>query len=76
MTSEYGNMKTIRSINGVVKELHAIDKDCAITVSCLRRLCDSGEIPYRMAGNRRLLAVEDVLHYFSGNGCGSSEITH
>ncbi|MCM1296032.1 MAG: hypothetical protein NC311_10865 [Muribaculaceae bacterium] len=59
-------LKTIRTINGALQELRAMDKHCAITENCLRQLCASGAIPYRLTGNRKLVAVEDVLQYFNG----------
>lgn len=59
-------LKTIRTISGAMKELRAMDKHCAITENCLRQLCTSGAIPYRLSGNRKLVAVEDILQYFNG----------
>ena len=58
-------MKHIRTIQGVIDYLHEQDTDCAVTAHCLRQLVKSGNLPYRMAGSKYLLAVEDVVAYFN-----------
>lgn len=59
-------MKTIRTIRGIVKELHALDPDCAVTENCIRQLCKDKTISARLSGNRYLIALEDVVAYFNG----------
>ncbi len=57
-------MKTIRTIRGILRELKAIDANCAISENCLRQLCKMNAIPTRQSGSRYLIALEDVMHYF------------
>jgi len=60
-------MKRIRTIQGVVDELHRIDPDCAVTEHCLRSLVRSGQIVSAHSGAKYLVAVEDVLSYFGAD---------
>lgn len=60
-------MKRIRTIQGVVDELHRIDPDCAVTEHCLRSLVRSGQIVSARSGAKYLVAVEDVLSYFGAD---------
>ena len=60
-------MKRIRTIQGVVDELHRIDPDSAVTEHCLRSLVRSGQIVSARSGAKYLVAVEDVLSYFGAD---------
>ncbi len=57
-------MQHIRTIQGVIDYLRKTDADCAITAYCLRQLVKANRIPYRRAGSKYLIAVEDVIAYF------------
>lgn len=60
-------MRHIRTIQGVVDAIRAEDPGTAITVHHLRALVHSGAIPWQKAGCKYLVALEDVLAYFSHN---------
>lgn len=60
-------MKRIRTIQGVVDELHRLDPNCAVTEHCLRSLVRSGQIVSARSGAKYLVAVEDVLSYFGAD---------
>lgn len=57
-------MQHIRTISGVINYLHQQDSECAVTAHYLRLLIKNGTLPYRRAGTKYLLAVEDVIAYF------------
>lgn len=56
-------MRTIQQAAAWVKET---DPRSALTQTAIRRLVLSGEIPYVSAGNKRLVALEDIEDYLSG----------
>jgi len=53
-------VKRMRTLSGLAAHYKALDKDTAITQHFLRQKVLSGEIPSIMAGNKRLIAIEDV----------------
>ncbi len=54
----------IRTIRGTLEELRKEDPDCAITESCIRKLCKDGTIPYQKSGSKYLINFEDVRKLF------------
>lgn len=58
-------MRTIQQAAAWVKET---DPHTALTRTAIRRLVLSGVIPHITAGNKRLIALEDVEEYLN---CGS-----
>lgn len=63
-------MKAIRTIQGAIDDIKSADPNTAITAHCLRALVRSGSIPSRKAGNKYLVALDDVLAYFDINHKG------
>lgn len=57
-------MKHIRTIQGAVDEIRAVDPETAITAHHLRALVRAGVVPSQKAGCKYLVAIEDVLDYF------------
>ena len=54
----------IWTINKTANYIKQLDPDTAITYSAIKKLVDDGEIAGTSVGTRRLVAVEDVFHYF------------
>lgn len=57
-------MKRIRTLQGAVVEIRAMDPGTAITMHHLRALVRMGVIPCQRAGRKYLVAIEDILIYF------------
>lgn len=57
-------MNRIRTIQGAADELRKRDPNCAISAHNIRQLVLHNEIPFRKAGSRYLIALDDVERYF------------
>lgn len=57
-------MKHIRTIQGAFYAIREADPGTAITMHQLRALVRGGKIPSQKAGNKYLVAVEDILEYY------------
>ena len=66
--STYGSPRRMRTINEVVAYYKAMDANTMITSNFLRRHIVSGDIQHVMAGNKYLVALEDVDAFLTGNG--------
>lgn len=66
--TEAPSMRHIRTIQGAVDAIRAVDPGTAITAHHLRALVRSGAIPSQRAGCKYLVAVEDVIDYFKNKG--------
>lgn len=54
-------MPRIRTLSGAINELKEYDKNCSLTLSCLRRKIRNKEIPYATVGNRYLVDLDEVI---------------
>lgn len=54
------NTPRMRTLPEAAAELKSIDENTAVTLSALRRMVKSGELPYIAIGNKRLINF-DVL---------------
>lgn len=59
-------MRRMRTIQQAAAWAKAQDENTALTMTAIRRLVLSGEIPHVSAGNKRLLALEDLEAYLDG----------
>jgi hypothetical protein len=53
-------VRRMRTLSGLAAHYRKQDPDTAITEHFLRQKILAGEIPFTWAGNKRLLAIEDV----------------
>ena len=60
-------MKKLRTIAQAAKEIKAKDEKNALTLPMLRWLVGNGIIPYVQLGKRKMVAMEDIEDYVSGN---------
>ena len=56
----------MRTISEAASELRKIDPGTAVTPYRIRQLVLAGEIPCVTAGNKRLVNMETLLRYLSG----------
>ena len=56
----------MRTIGALARHYKALDDSTAITAHFLRSKILGGEIPHVRAGQKRLIAIEDVDAYLSG----------
>lgn len=66
-------MRRMRLITEAYAEILENDPDTAITMSAFRRLVVGGRIPSIMIGNKRLVSMEAVEHFFQ-NGDSVEEM--
>ena len=59
-------MRRMRTISQAAAWVKDTDPSSALTQTAIRRLVLSGEIPHVSAGNKRLVALEDIEDYLSG----------
>lgn len=59
-------MRRMRTIQQAAEWIKETDPCSALTQTAIRRLVLSGEIPHVSAGNKRLVALEDIEDYLSG----------
>lgn len=59
-------MRRMRTIPQAAEWVKENDPCSALTQTAIRRLVLSGEIPHVPAGNKRLVALEDIEDYLSG----------
>lgn len=58
----------MRSAEGVLQELKAVDPETKITLNFVRGLIRSGEIPVVQAGYHKLVNVDLVFDYLANQG--------
>ena len=56
----------MRTLTALAAHYKAVDSDTAVTSHFLRRKVLTGEIPCVRAGNKRLVAIEDVDAFLAG----------
>ena len=57
-------MPQIRTIKGAVDEIKKVDPETAITEYRIRLLVNENIIPFVLAGNRKLVNMDDVWNCF------------
>ena len=60
-------MRRLRTINQTFEEIRQADPDTCLTRHAIRTAVINGEIPSRLVGSRRLIDMDLVLAYFSGD---------
>lgn len=60
-------MKKLRTITQAAREIKAKDKQSALSLTLLKGLVDDGIIPCVQLGKRKMVAMEDIEDYVSGN---------
>ncbi len=62
---EYSDLKKIRTIRDVIRELKSLDEHTALTENALRTLVKNQQIRSVKIGKKYLLTLQDVLDFFS-----------
>ena len=60
MLKQNTTVRRMRTLGGLAAHYRSQDTDTAITEHFLRQKILAGEIPFTWAGNKRLIAIEDV----------------
>ena len=60
-------MKKLRTITQAAREIKEKDKQSALSLTLLKGLVNDGIIPCVQAGKRKMVAMEDIEDYASGN---------
>ena len=58
----------IRSIRAALKEIHEEDSDSQITRFMIDEAIEKGCIRCTMSGRKKMVNVDEILHYFGGMG--------
>lgn len=61
-------MPRMRTITEAATELRKADPDTAITPHAIRKMLLNNEIPFIKAGNKRLINMDILESYLSGEG--------
>ena len=64
-------MDRLRTARAAAQLLRAEDPDSAITEYMIRKLMDSGEIPYMQLGRKKIVSIEAVEQYVNSKLRGS-----
>ncbi len=68
-----GNLAKVRTLNGAVKELRAMDVNSGVTYNMVKTWCDKGILPYICMGNRRLIDMDTCIKCINGLFGNSSD---
>ena len=55
----------MRTADGVLAEIKALDPDTGVTMSYIRRLVKSGQIPVVSVGRKKLVDLDKVLAFLA-----------
>ncbi|MCL2630669.1 MAG: DNA-binding protein [Firmicutes bacterium] len=67
-TTNNGTVARMRGIRETVAYLKDIDPNTAITYGFIRRMCESGELSYILAGRKILINLDELLARFGKGG--------
>lgn len=59
-------MKRMRTAEGALKIIKEQDPDTAVTLRTIRRLINTGEVPYVPVGRKKLVNVDGLISYLEG----------
>lgn len=65
----------MRTAEGVVAALRAEDPDTAVSVHMVRRLVNSGAVPFVASGTRKLVSVDAVCEYLASGQAEAAPVT-
>lgn len=63
----------MRTAQGVIDEIKALDPNTEITLTCIRKLIRQNVVPVVSVGNKKLVDVDQVLEYFTKGNTTPSE---
>lgn len=61
-------MNRMRTAEGALQIIKEMDPGTAVTLHYIRRLINTGSLPYVPAGKKKLINVEHLLAYLEGAG--------
>lgn len=59
-------MKRMRTLQNAIKEIKEADPNTALSYNALRTWCNTGVLPYVLAGRTMLIDLDQLEHFLSG----------